>query len=240
MNKSEKHKLLGCPCFVLNLEMLGNFVQKAGYSVAINAEKILKYRNDKQFKLVIDNSVLPYPDGFGAVLGLRLLYGIKAEKINMPIEILKLANQKKHKVFIFGSEEWVNKKACDKITIDFPQLEIVGRNNGYDWKYESLKENLKTLSPDLVLIAFGSPKQEKLASQLIADGVESFFVGCGGALDCLAGKVERAPKFMVDNGLEWLYRLYKEPWRWKRQLVLVKFLILLFSEAIRTKFVKNP
>ena len=75
----------------------------------------------------------------------------------------------------------------------------------------------------------GTPMQEKFAMKLAQSGIDTFCVGCGGAFDILAGRLKRAPAFMVNNNLEWLYRLYKEPFRWRRQLVLPLFLMRLLK-----------
>ena len=77
----------------------------------------------------------------------------------------------------------------------------------------------------------GSPRQELMAKRIIDAVPGVFIVGCGGALDILAGKLKRAPRFMVENNLEWLYRLAKEPSRWRRQLVLPRYMLRLAAEA---------
>jgi len=85
------------------------------------------------------------------------------------------------------------------------------------------------------MVALGSPRQELFAARLTARVPGILAVGCGGALDILSGEKSRAPAFMVDHGLEWLYRLYKEPARLRRQLVLPLFLARLAVEVVRVR-----
>jgi N-acetylglucosaminyldiphosphoundecaprenol N-acetyl-beta-D-mannosaminyltransferase len=98
-------------------------------------------------------------------------------------------------------------------------------------------EAVNSAHPDIVLVALGSPRQEIFASKLVKHVPGVFAVGCGGALDVLAGKVRRAPRFMVEHKLEWLYRLWKEPSRWRRQIVLPIFFIELAIAALRARLI---
>lgn len=231
------YSLLGCPCYPLVSEdeagqLLTKLVNsaKGGYSVAINAEKITRFNKDLELNQIISSSTLCYPDGAGAVIAFKWLYGLPTQKINFPIVSLKTAEKEQWPVFILGAKEEVNLLAFQKIKQLFPNIKMSGRANGYLTDDEKIGF-IKNSNAKLVLIAMGTPKQEIFARRLIEEHEGLFCVGCGGALDILAGQLNRAPDFMVNNNFEWLYRLYKEPFRWRRQLILPVFLLKTIKAA---------
>lgn len=230
-------EIMGCPCFafVNELEVKNHLKRivnsgRGGYTVAINAEKIVRRSSDLALDVVLQGAVLPVADGAGAVLALKWLHGKRSIKVDMPRCAFEAANECGWRVFILGSEEQVNAVAAERVRSIYPFIKLVGRLNGYA-SYDEILLALRNAQPQLVFIALGSPKQELFAEKLsrILNGV--MFVGCGGALDILAGKVLRAPKFCIDNNLEWAYRLYKQPSRWRRQLVLPVFFCRLVKQS---------
>jgi N-acetylglucosaminyldiphosphoundecaprenol N-acetyl-beta-D-mannosaminyltransferase len=241
----KKNKILNTPCFqVENIDSIKEYIShlihlnKGGYSTAINAEKIMLYSKDNEMMNIIDNSILPVPDGSGAVLGLKLLHGLKSIRLDLPKVIFEVSNEKKYKVFILGASEEVNEKAVKEINIKYSNIHIVGRRNGYFKNDSEIIQHLRETSPQIVMVALGSPKQEKFSAALNIIFPEILFIGCGGALDILAQKITRAPKFFQDNHLEWLYRLSLEPKRIKRQKILPVYLFKLIIETIKMKLVK--
>ena len=225
----DKFEVLGCPCMAVNHAEAASHLedllisQQLGYTVAINAEKILKYAAEPGFSEIIDNSIFPYPDGSGAVLGLRWLHGKLSEKVNMPVLALEVANNLGIDTFIIGANEDNHLRAINNIRDKYPQINIVGHLHGYH-DYETFISAIKYSRPKLILVAMGSPKQEQFAAQSLSEIDFGIVIGCGGALDIIAGALKRAPIFMINNHLEWLFRLYKEPWRIKRQLFLPRFI----------------
>lgn len=232
-----KYSILGCPCFAVNeddaVDHILSIVEssQAGYSVAINAEKIWRYGKDVEFTSIVDKSVFPYPDGAGAVLGLKWLHGIKSQKNNMPIKALEAANKGGLKTFIIGANEANHNKAIDIIVSRYPELDLVGHMHGYHGKQDIIQA-VAGVRPQLILVAMGSPRQELFAAELLSKINSGFVIGCGGALDILSGALNRAPQFMIDNNLEWFYRLYKQPWRFRRQLFLPVFIMRLFIASV--------
>jgi len=236
-----KYSILGCPCFAVNEDDAVDHIlsivdsSQAGYSVAINAEKIWRYGKDIEFTRIVDNSLFPYPDGAGAVLGLKWLHGIRSQKNNMPVKALEAANKSSLKTFIVGANEANHNKAVDIIAGRYPQINLVGHMHGYHSK-EDIIQAVAAAKPQLILVAMGSPKQELFAAELLSQVKSGFVIGCGGALDILSGALNRAPQFMIDNNLEWFYRLYKQPWRFNRQLFLPVFIIRLFLVSMIQRF----
>ena len=105
---------------------------------------------------------------------------------------------------------------CKKLENDYENLEIVGFCDGYCEDKDLVFEEIKSLGPDIVLVALGMPNQEKLIYNHIKDAQKGIFVGVGGSFDVLSGAKQRAPEFFIKHNLEWLYRIAKEPKRIKR------------------------
>jgi len=239
----KKIKILGANCLAVeNIDEIKEYVTslvekgKGGYSVAINAEKIMMYKNNSEMRDIIDRSILPTPDGAGAVLGLRLLHGKRSLKLDLPKTVLELADENHYRVFILGASEDSNKEGTEKLRSIYPGIDIVGRLNGYFKDESEVAKILNESKPQIVLVALGSPKQEMFADRMSKKVKGVLFFGCGGALDILAGKVKRAPGFFINNNLEWFYRLVKQPSRIKRQWVLPVFVLRLI---IRRLFVNK-
>jgi N-acetylglucosaminyldiphosphoundecaprenol N-acetyl-beta-D-mannosaminyltransferase len=236
------YKILGVNCYHLNSvsdakDFIKDFINsdKGGYSLAINAEKIMRYSKDSSFREIMNGSVLPIPDGSGATIGMKILYNIKSIKLDLPKTIFESANENNFSFFILGATEKVNSKA-KKVLIDkYPNINLLGRENGYFEDESIVFDRIKKLNPQIVMIAMGSPKQEKLAARLLEIIPSALLIGCGGALNILTGEVKRAPIFYQKNHLEWFYRLLKEPSRFKRQLILPVFLLKLIIEKYKRK-----
>lgn len=236
------YKILGVNCYHLNSvsdakDFIKNFIESeiGGYSLAINAEKIMMYSKDIGFRKIIDDSVLPIPDGSGATIGMKILYNIKSIKLDLPKTIFEIANENNFSLFILGATEKVNSEAKKVLIRKYPNINLLGRENGYFEEESIVFDKIKKLNPQIVMIAMGSPKQEKLAASLHKLIPSALLIGCGGALNILTGEVKRAPIFYQKNHLEWFYRLIKEPSRFKRQLILPLFLIKLIIEKYKRK-----
>lgn len=235
------YSVLGCPCIpfldaAAAKHALAGIVAKhlGGYSVAINAEKIERSGRDPALREVISGATLPVADGAGAVIGLRLVHGVRSAKIDLPRTVLEASDAGGWRLFVGGASENVNKGAVRAIADRYPGIQIVGRINGYVAEAELLAA-VSDARPQIMMLAMGSPRQELIAARIIESVPDVFIIGCGGALDILAGKKQRAPRFMVENNLEWLYRLYQEPSRWRRQLVLLRYIVRLLIETLRVR-----
>lgn len=203
--------------------------------MAINAEKVMRFLRDPKFRNIIENAALPSPDGAGAVIGMKWLHKRSSIKLDLPKLTLQIANANKMRLFVFGAKEEINQTAVATIRDRYPDIQIVGRRNGFFESEAEIEEMLLKAQPDLVMIALGTPKQEILAVKLNKSLPHTFFIGCGGALDALAGTVQRAPSFFVNNNLEWFYRLVQQPARIKRQKVLPVFMMKLMQTYLTRK-----
>lgn len=202
--------------------------------VAMNAEKIMK--NDDRLRRIVNENIA-YADGFGAVIALRSK-GLKAIKIpgsELWLDIIDRF-QKSKKFYLIGSSSLVIEATIVKLKKDYPSIEIVGYQNGFLKKgdKDKLIEQLKATKPDIIFVAQGSPRQEFLMDELIAI-YPALYMGLGGSFDIYGGDKKRAPKFFLKLQLEWLYRLFKEPTRFSRQLALLKFVIFIGFDALFQK-----
>jgi UDP-N-acetyl-D-mannosaminouronate:lipid I N-acetyl-D-mannosaminouronosyltransferase len=199
--------------------------------VAVNAEKII--RSDEKLKTLINENT-GYADGVGAVWALKKK-GFKGAKkipgVELWFEIVKKLNHS-HSFYFIGSTTEVIEATVAKLKADFQGINIKGYRNGFliEDDVEKLKNELILQKPQIVFIAMGSPKQEYLMQELFTIH-PAIYQGLGGSFDVYTGKVKRAPAFFVKFGLEWFYRLLKQPKRIWRQLILVRFFLkLIFGE----------
>lgn len=210
-------------------EKLVNFaLEKNGILVAVNAEKIL-HANEQSRDII--NRNIGYPDGIGAVLGLRK-HGftdvVKIPGCELWLDIvIQLYKQKRF--YLVGGKDTVIEQTVARLKQDFPSINIVNYRNGYiknDAEKQALLEDIAETKPDVVFVAMGSPKQE-LLMETMSKKHKALYQGLGGSFDVYTGMVKRAPKWWVNNNLEWFYRLLKEPIRIRRQIHLVRFIALL-------------
>jgi len=199
--------------------------------IAMNAEKMMK--NDKRLQTIINNNI-GYSDGFGAVLALRAK-GLKAIKLpgsELWLDIIQKFEKTKTFYFI-GSTNKVITSTIKRLKKEYPHIKILGYQDGFLKKgdKEKLIIKLKTLKPDVVFVAQGSPRQEFLMDELITQH-PALYMGLGGSFDIYGGDKKRAPKLFLKLELEWLYRLLKEPTRVSRQFALVKFLLFIGKDYL--------
>lgn len=235
-----KLDLLGIEC--LQVQRLGAFVNylddevrngRGGFSVAVNAEKIIRASEYQEFKKLANLAKYPVVDGVGAQLTSLLLHGKRLIKIDLPSVVLSLCHTENYRLFVIGARESVNNRAYDLIRQDYSGIDLVGRINGFYEDEEYLFKALSNAEPQVVFLCLGTPKQENLAFKLSGLYPSMTFICCGGALDVLAGNVKRAPKMVQKSGFEWLYRLLQNPRRWQRQKKLPFLFILLIKRFLK-------
>lgn len=190
------------------------------FIVTANPETFMIGVNDKEMsRMLLDQEVTIVPDGIGIVKAANML-GYKAKERIPGVEIawslLKEGNKQKKSIYLLGASEEVKNKTIEKIKNEYPHLTILGAVNGYGKDKDKDFEQIKKVSPDIILVALGIPAQEKLIYKHLKDFDKGIFVGVGGSLDVISGMKKRAPKIFQKLGLEWLYRLIKEPKRIKR------------------------
>lgn len=209
-------------------QLLSYVKGRKGILVAINAEKIL--HATKQTRAIINRNI-GYCDGIGAVMALKK-HGYK-EVVKLPgcelwLKIIDSLYREGKTFYLVGSKQEVIENTVQKLKQDFPGIQIVNYRNGYiktEEEKQALLEDIVEKKPDVVFVAMGSPKQELLMEEML-ERHPAIYQGLGGSFDVYTGNVKRAPKWWVDHNLEFAYRLVKQPSRIKRQIHLVRFLLL--------------
>lgn len=196
--------------------------------VTLNAEMAMQADHNPDLRAVICKADLAIPDGAGIVLYFR----VKGKRIERcpGIELAESLLQKlapDQTVFFLGAAPGIAEKAVHNWCQRKPDLAIAGIQDGY-FKTEALpalENRLQQLQPTVILVALGVPRQEFWIAERRSLCPSAIWIGVGGSFDIWAGTKERAPAWFCNNNLEWLYRLYQEPWRWRRMLALPKFAI---------------
>ena len=197
-----------------------------------NPEIVMLAENDPEFHQILEEADLVVPDGIGVVIASRIKKGEKLpERVagyDLVQNTMKEAVKEGYKYYFFGSKPGISEKAAEKMREAYPGIQIIGTRDGY-FKPEDeaqIIEDINASGANILLVALGAPRQEKWieANKHLLPHVR-VAVGVGGSLDVMSGTVKRAPEAFQKVGLEWFYRLLKEPTRFKRMLVLPKFLV---------------
>ena len=201
------------------------------FVVTANAEIIMMCQEDAGYKKIVSQDAqLVLPDGAGAVwAGRHLGYKIpeRVAGFDLYCQLLDKAAQKGYKAFFFGGSPGIAEAAKAKSEELYPGVQVVGCRNGYFKEEESqaIIDEINASGADMLFAALGAPKQEKWLVRYREQLKPKILMGIGGSFDVFAGKMERAPKWMQDASLEWLFRLYKQPSRFMRMMALPKFVL---------------
>ena len=195
-----------------------------------NAEMIMRATHDKELQAILNDAALVVPDGAGTVWAAHHLGHDMPERVagfDLAQELMRIAPQRKRRVFFFGSAPGVAEKAKAKAEELYPGIEIVGVRNGFFTEKDEpeIIAQIKEAKPDLLLAALGVPKQEKWLYKHKEELGVPVSIGVGGTLDVMAGVMKRAPLWMQKAKLEWLFRGMLQPKRAGRLMALPKFVL---------------
>jgi N-acetylglucosaminyldiphosphoundecaprenol N-acetyl-beta-D-mannosaminyltransferase len=198
--------------------------------VTLNAEMTIQAEKNTALAKVIQNAELVIPDGAGVVLYLQYLLGQEIQRcpgIELAEKLLETIAkpQTSASVFFYGGAPEVATTAADFWQQQLPTLRMLGTHSGYHSPEEEqqLLQTLTQLQPQVIFVGLGVPRQELWIAKNRHLCPHSIWVGVGGSFDIWSGIKTRAPSWLANNNLEWLYRLYQEPWRWQRMLALPEF-----------------
>lgn len=206
------------------------------HHVVVNAGKIVAMQSDLELRKSVNESDLINADGQAVVWASKLLRKPIKERvagIDLMTHLIALAKKKNYSIFFLGAKEEV----VAKVVATCPPKIVAGYRNGYFKKEEEkgIAEDISRTNANILFVAISSPKKENFLYQN-KGALENvnFIMGVGGSFDVVSGKVERAPKWMQEYGLEWFYRFKQEPKRmWRRYLVgNSKFIALVFREKL--------
>lgn len=209
--------------FLVQLIATGN----GGHVITINAEMAMLARRESSLARLIMKADLVVPDGAGVVWALQRQGKLvrRCAGVDLVEAVLENIAQSGKRVYFLGAAPGVAARAVERWSKALPGLQVCGFRDGFfkEQDQERLSAELQSAHPDLLLVGLGVPRQEYWIDAMRKYLPRTVFVGVGGSFDIWSGTKERAPQWLRDNYLEWLYRLYKEPWRAKRMLALPKF-----------------
>lgn len=201
-----------------------------------NPEIVMDAQTDSALKHILERADLVIPDGIGVVWASKYSEIRLEERVagfDLLQNLFQMLAQTETSFYFFGGAPGVANTAARMMSKKYEGLSIVGVHNGYfDEKEEKvIIEDIKKKKPSILLVGLGAPKQEKWIFEHLEELGVRVAIGVGGSFDGMAGTVKRAPKIFRKLGLEWFYRLIKQPTRWKRMMRLPKFVI----EVLRRK-----
>lgn len=203
------------------------------WAVTPNPEIVMLCRENTELAAAVQNAALVIPDGIGVIYGAKILAKPlkgKLPGIDFASALMDALADCGGSVYLFGAKPGVAEKAAQTILSEHPGIAIAGTHDGYFTDDAPIIADIQKAKPDLLLVCLGAPKQE-LWMQANAEKLSvGLMIGLGGSLDVFAGEVKRAPEIWQKLGLEWLYRLLKEPRRIGRMMKLPAFLLAVIGQ----------
>jgi len=202
----------------------------APFQVAtVNPEFVMLARRDREFRSILRDASLRVPDAIGMMVGARILgrrFPERVPGVELVLALSRAAAARGDRLFLLGAAPGVAEAAAARLAAEAPGLQVAGTFAG-DSTEDGDTETLARVcaaNPDVILVAYGAPSQERWAARNLAVSGAAVAIGVGGTFDYLAGRVRRAPPLMRRVGLEWLFRLVAQPRRARRMLALPLFL----------------
>ena len=229
------------------------------YIVTPNPEIVMYARSHPDYNQILNGAEISIPDGMGITKAARILRNESIERIggtDFMEYVCRTAANKPVSIGLLGARDGVAEKAAECLMKKYPGLNIVLAASEWpetladlDWGIKIYDSRFKKeiakflnhesifLNPaiDILFVAYGAPKQEEWIAENFEKLPVKIMMGVGGAFDYISGEVIRAPLIIRNMGFEWLYRLIKEPWRWKRQFALIRFIFLVFNYRLLRK-----
>jgi len=210
--------------------------------VTPNPEQLMYASTDPEFTKLLNRADIALPDGVGIVWAMKFLLGIplvRISGIDFLSDLICLANKNHYTIGLVGGLEDVSGKALSSLQSSYVELHgwneqvktFASTKDIQSYPFQSLSRKIITSGTKIVFVGLGAPKQEEfiesLKKQLAKDDAgQVVLMAVGGSFDMIAGSIPRAPQWAQAIGLEWLYRLVKEPWRFKRQQALFRYMFL--------------
>jgi N-acetylglucosaminyldiphosphoundecaprenol N-acetyl-beta-D-mannosaminyltransferase len=205
--------------------------------VTADASMVVLARQDADLKRIVLAADLVTPDGAGILWASKLLKKPIIDKVSgvdLVDQCCKLSQENGTRLYFLGGAPNIAEMAATKFRVKYPNVKIVGTRNGYFSASEEadVVRGIVDANPDVLFVAFGIPKQEKFIDRYKKHLNVPVSIGVGGSFDVYSGQVQRAPLWMQNSGLEWLFRLYQNPKKISKVMTLPQFAII----ALRTKF----
>ena len=200
-----------------------------------NPEFVMMAQKNPQFMAVLQGADLVLPDGAGLLWAAKRQGQALPERVTGSDGIYRLAERAAQvgwRIYLLGAGPGVAERTAEILQQRYPGLHIVGTFAGSpsEADYPEIAARIKAAAPDILLVAYGAPKQDLWIAKHSQDLQTPVGIGIGGAFDHVTGVRRRAPNWLIRLNLEWLWRLITQPWRWRRQLQLPKFVWLVNSQ----------
>lgn len=233
---------MGCPMDISTMEETvdeiiksvnqGKFIQH----VVVNVAKIVNMRKDPELNDSVRACDIINIDGMGVVFGARFLGYNVAERVagvDLFTNLITRSEQEGLPIFLLGARDEVVSEVVRRLQRKHPNLNLAGYHHGYFWDdEEAIVNKIRESGARMLFVAITSPRKENFINRWKDQLGIDFVMGVGGTFDVVAGKVKRAPKWMQDWGLEWLYRIIQEPKRmWKRYFLTNSAFLWLLIKA---------
>jgi N-acetylglucosaminyldiphosphoundecaprenol N-acetyl-beta-D-mannosaminyltransferase len=243
--------IMGCP--VDSLDMQDTILEVEKYiksrtlcqHVVVNVAKFMAMQNDTTLKKIISNCDIINVDGMPIVWASKILGNplpCRVAGVDLFQKLVGVCAVKGYRPYFFGAQSWVVEKLVDTFKTKYPNLDIAGFRNGYFDKSEEeqIARDIKKSNADMLFVGFSSPMKENFLNQWMPVMQVPFCMGVGGSFDIVAGKTMRAPLWMQNAGLEWLYRILQEPERmWKRYATTNPVFIWMVLKELVKKDIKK-
>lgn len=212
--------------------------RSASYVVTPNPEIVWLCREDQELAEIVSGAGMVLADGIGIIYAAKILgrpMKAKLPGVDFAERLMARLAGQGGSVYLLGAKPGVAEQAGANLLSKYPGLQLAGTHDGYFRDDSPVVAEINEKAPDLLLVCLGAPKQEKWMFSHRTQLHVGLMAGLGGSLDVYAGTVKRAPERWQKLGLEWLYRLMKEPKRIKRMIKLPLFLLAVVGQRIRGK-----
>jgi N-acetylglucosaminyldiphosphoundecaprenol N-acetyl-beta-D-mannosaminyltransferase len=211
---------------------------KSHHVVTVNPEFIMTAQQDRSFRDVLNSASIALPDGIGVVLASRWLGQPITERIpgvDVVEQFASVAQRHQLRLFLLGAAQGVAEIAARRLQEKYPGLCIAGTYAGspHPDEEDEICQRIAEASPQILFVAYGAPQQDLWIARNLPRLKVPIAMGVGGSFDFIAGITIRAPRWIQEIGLEWLHRLIREPYRWRRMLALPQFVVAVIQSSKR-------
>jgi lipopolysaccharide heptosyltransferase II len=237
-------RILGVPVHAVTFQGLLEEIERligdgrAHQVATVNPEFVMAARRDPIFRVILERATLCLPDGVGLLWAARWLGGRLPERVTgsdgVPM-IAGRAAEKGWRIFLLGAAPGVAERTAAILSGRYPGLQVAGTYAGSPAAEEEagIVARVNAAEADILLVAYGAPKQDKWIARNLPRLRVGVAMGVGGSFDFISGEAARAPAWMRRWGLEWLHRLWREPWRWRRMVALPRFALAVLVDGLR-------
>ena len=208
------------------------------YVVTPNPEIVNLARQDEGYRDILNQASLVLPDGIGVLYAAKILKRPLKERvpgIDFASGLIPRLAEEGRSLYLLGAKPGVAESAAKNLLERYPGLTICGTRDGYFKDSVAVLEDLRQKKADVVFVCLGAPKQERWISEFGPQSGAKLMLGLGGVLDVFSRNVKRAPKGFQKLGLEWLYRLLRQPSRLGRVAKLPLFLLSALGYRLKGK-----